>query len=326
MTNIIIKTFCYQLCIATFIFTQETFFNQLEQKIRFQEEQAIADILCAADKVPQSECLNLSKEIESARKHIKQTLFGNSNQQYVWTPRQDTVTPSILKNHNDFTLGMLALYTAQYANMLNIKPGVIKTAYKHTKTNKYTFAYVTSDDIKNDLYKIYFHVDFFNEQNKVFPHAGHTILHEITHLIEGHALIKYLIIDTLKRYYNPRGLSHTLVKGIQNLLSIHEKIAHIAPLIWSSDISSITKIQQYAISIGILECPPIDNIHLTAQELTAYNVTIYAHHYNTSVKELIKMFNQMPTLKRAFLLKSSLYPTVALLGLGIGAYISNNIL
>lgn len=326
MARTIIKAFCYQFCIATYILTQETFFNQLEQKLRFEQEQAITAVLYEADKVPQSECLALLHKIEDARNHIKQQLFGNSDQQYLWQPRQDTVTPKLLQNHSDLTLGDLSLYTAAYVNMLNIKPGIIKTAYKHAKKNKNVYACVKISDMEEGIYKIHFYVNWFSSQNKVFPLAGHNILHELTHIIECHPLIIGLIYNTLKPYYSCNGFTNNLVKKIHALRRVHETIADIAPLMWSNEISSIEKIRTYAYKSGILSTSFIDDLYLTADQRALYNDQVYNHHTDVTVEKLINTFNEIPTLKNTLVLKSVIYAAQVPIGLVIGAYVRNNIL
>lgn len=326
MTNTIVKTFCCQLFIVTSIFSQEFFFNELERQLRYKEEQAISSIVYAADKVPQPECLKLLKCIEDRRNIIKATLFCNREQQYFWVPRDDTVTPTVVENNDDITMGKVALYTAQYANMLGLKPGVIRTAYKSSpeKDNK-IFAYVKATDLKSNCYKIHFCIDWFNKQNKVYFHAGHTILHELTHIIEGHPLVEDLIISTIKPYYTKNGFTIEIIKKIEDLVLIHETIAAIAPLMWSHKISSIQKVLHHACQMGIFECQSIDKLHLTFAERFVFNALIYEQHENKSIQDLFSIANKMPLLKRAFLMKSAIYFASFPLGLGLGMCLSAKI-
>ncbi|RTL05891.1 hypothetical protein EKK58_06660 [Candidatus Dependentiae bacterium] len=325
MVNIIVKAFYCQLFIATYIFSQGAFFNELEQQLRQEEQDAISAILYEAKEFPHTECLPLLYNIEEARNTIKKTLFGNGDQQYFWTPREDTVTPTVIQDHNDFTMEKIALYTAQYANMLGIKPGVIKAVYKPSETNNYRCAFVKATDLKENNFKMHFCIDWMNQQHRVFPHSSHTILHELTHIIEGHPLVTDLIISAIEPYYSNNGLPTGLDQKIKALMLIHEKIADIVPLMWSNKVSSIQKIQQYAFNFCVLSCTPVDDVHLTVAERCVYNSLIYTEHQNTSIQGLLFIVNQMPNLK-CMLIKRVLYFTsVGFVGVGIGGYIGNKV-
>lgn len=263
------------------------YFNDLEQSLRDLEELVIKDMLARYENIPECERTELLARIKSARNAIKRDLlndFDPDKQRYCFIPRQDTVTRDLLQERH-FTPEMIEHYTARYAQMLNIKEGMVSTVCKQLDAK--ILAQVEQEGLLPNKNIIYYSLDYINEQEKEFPIIARAILHELIHLIEGHGLTKNLCADLIERYCEDNDIINIQMKQLK---MINEAIADIAPLMFSSDISSIAKIEEYFYNKGYLKISETD-IQLKPSLYYEYNQNIYPHHnHNKSLDEWFQFF------------------------------------
>ena len=261
------------------------YFNNLEQALRDLEERVIKDVLAQHENIPECERAELLARIKSDRNAIKHDLlsdFDPDKQQYFFIPHQDNVTRDLLQEGH-LTPEKIEHYTARYAQMLNIKEGMVSTLCKQLDEN--TLAEVEQQGLLPNKNIIYYSLDYINEQEKKFPIIARTILHEFTHLIEGHGLTESLCADLIKRYCEDNDIINIQMKQLE---MINEAMADIAPLMFSSDISSITKTEESLYNNGYLKISKSD-IYLKQSLYYGYNQDIYANH-NKSLDQWFQFF------------------------------------